>query len=579
MFPISLARTSIKPLNLSQPADLSFTFYPTGAGYLSTTIICFCFISTTILTMFFRPKTYTARYPQWMVGRPLLYMSSALASLGDAMFGYGQGSIASAQVQPSFIHRMFGKEVTMAQIQAGHTGVDPFTQAITVSCLNLTALLASFIAAYLCDLLGRRMSVRIGGVMYFIAALIQVFAPNLGTLIAGRCIQGLGVGILSMTVPILQCEIAPAHARGLFVGIEYICLNIGYAVSAWVGYGFFFAMPSEISWRGPYIVQAAIALVLIVWTFFLPETPRWLAQNGFQKEALITLADLHGAGNVSDPKILATYAEIVGAMFAQLNGINAILYFLPSNLTRAGFTISRSLLYSGACALIYCSGTIPAMFLIDKLGRRAFLLFGSVALAASLSIVGGLQYYADSLPLGSARVSAADAIFFGVCLYLFIFGATWGPGPWLLGAEIFPLRARAKGMSLSTCTNWLFNFIVAFITPPLFNAINAGYYFVLVGFCIISLVVVWFIYPETAHHTLEDLGEVFGDKVMDDEGPAREKAQRSANAIQRERSGLPIITDSEVTLQPSVSITPTAKDKASIVMKERTSVVMMESDV
>lgn len=283
--------------------------------------------------------------------------------------------------------------------------------------------------------------------MYFIAALIQVFAPNLGTLIAGRCIQGLGVGILSMTVPILQCEIAPAHARGLFVSIEYICLNIGYAVSAWVGYGFFFAMPSEISWRGPYIVQAAIALVLIFWTFFLPETPRWLAQNGFQKEALITLADLHGAGNVSDPKILATYAEIVAAvefeahmgqaswrqlftqytrrcvvgitcqMFAQLNGINAILYFLPSNLTRAGFTISRSLLYSGACALVYCSGTIPAMFLIDKFGRRAFLLFGSLALAASLSIVGGLQYYADSLPLGSARVSAADAIFFGMSLF------------------------------------------------------------------------------------------------------------------------------------------------------------------
>lgn len=81
--------------------------------------------------MFFRPKTYSARYPQWMVGRPLLYMSSALASLGDAMFGYGQGSIAAAQVQPSFIHRMFGKEVTMAQIQAGQTGVDPFIQGLT----------------------------------------------------------------------------------------------------------------------------------------------------------------------------------------------------------------------------------------------------------------------------------------------------------------------------------------------------------------------------------------------------------------------------------------------------------------
>ncbi|KAH7888015.1 general substrate transporter [Phlebopus sp. FC_14] len=495
-----------------------------------------------------RPRTYTARYPQWMVGRPLLYMSSALASLGDAMFGYGQGIIAAVQVQPSFIHRMFGQTVTMDQIQAGNTGVDPWVQAITVSCLNITAFFASFAAAYICDVLGRRMSVRIGAIMYLIAAFIQIFAPNLAALIAGRSIQGIGVGILSMTVPVLQCEIAPGHARGLFVCIEYICLNLGYAVSAWVGFGFFFAMPSELSWRGPYVVQAALAFILVVWTFILPETPRWLVANGFSKEGLITLADLHGNGDLTDPKIVATYAEIAAAveferrlgqatwrqifcqytrraivgitcqMFAQLNGINAILYFLPSNLTRAGFNISRSLLYAGACALVYCSGTIPAMFLIDKWGRRCFLLAGSLVLVAALSIVGGLQYYADTLPEGPMRLPAADGLFFGVCLYLFFFGATWGPGPWLLGAEIFPLRARAKGMSLSTGTNWLFNFIIAFITPPLFEAMNAGYYFLLVAFCLISFAVVYFIYPETAHRTLEELGEVFGDKVMEDEG-------------------------------------------------------------
>ncbi|KIJ20099.1 L-arabinose isomerase [Paxillus involutus ATCC 200175] len=533
-----------------------------------------------------RPRVYTARYPNWMVGRPLLYMSSALASLGDAMFGYGQGIIAAVQVQPSFIHRMFGKTVTMAQIQAGSTGVDPWEQAITVSCLNITAFFASFLAAYICDVMGRRMSVRLGAILYFIAALIQIFAPNLGALIAGRSIQGIGVGILSMTVPILQCEIAPGHARGLFVCIEYICLNLGYAVSAWVGYGFFFAMPSEISWRGPYVVQAALAAVLVAWTFVLPETPRWLVANGFQQEGLSTLADLHAGGDVTHPNIVATYAEIVAAveferkmgqaswrqvfcqytsrtivgitcqMFAQLNGINAILYFLPSNLTRAGFSTSRSLLYAGACALIYCSGTIPAMFLIDRWGRRTILLIGSVALAASLSIVGGLQYHADSLPEGPARIPTADGLFFGVCLYLFFFGATWGPGPWLLGAEIFPLRARAKGMSLSTGTNWLFNFIIAFITPPLFDVIKAGYYFLLVGFCLISFLVVWFAYPETAHKTLEELGEVFGDRVMEDEKVAQLEAEKVGQGARKAAaSGLTARgDDSEVTLRISEDV-------------------------
>ncbi|KAF8450325.1 general substrate transporter [Boletus edulis BED1] len=517
---------------------------------------------------------YSARYPRWMVGKPLLYMSSALASLGDAMFGYGQGIIAAIQVQPSFIHRMFGSTVTMAQIQAGNTGVDPWVQAITVSCLNITAFFASFLAAYICDIMGRRMSVRLGAIMYLIAAFIQIFAPNLGTLIAGRSIQGIGVGILSMTVPILQCEIAPGHARGLFVCIEYICLNLGYALSAWVGYGFFFAMPSEISWRGPYVVQAVLAAILVVWTFILPETPRWLVANGFEEEGLQVLADLHAAGDTRRPNIVATYVEIIAAvdyerkmgqatwrqvfrqytrrsivgitcqMFAQLNGINAILYFLPSNLTRAGFSISRSLLYAGACALVYCSGTIPAMFLIDKWGRRTILLIGSVVLAASLSIVGGLQYYSNSLPEGPARIPVADGLFFGVCFYLFFFGATWGPGPWLLGAEIFPLRARAKGMSLSTGVNWLFNFIIAFITPPLFEVMNAGYYFLLVGFCIISFFVVWFVYPETAHKTLEELGEVFGDQAEAENSASETKVAAVSVLTAR-------IDDSELTLRTS----------------------------
>ena len=88
---------------------------------------------------------------------------------------------------------------------------------------------------------------------------------------------------------------------------------------------------------------------------------------------------------------------------------------------------------------------------------------------------------------------------------------SWGPIPWLLGAEIFPLRARAKGMALSTSTNWICNFIIAFITPPLFSALGGGYYFLLLGFTAISGIFVWFVYPETAGKTLEDLGEVFGD--------------------------------------------------------------------
>ncbi|KAF6759508.1 general substrate transporter [Ephemerocybe angulata] len=438
-------------------------------------------------------RTFKRRYPKWMVGKPLLYASSALASLGDAMFGYSQGVIAAAQVQPSFIHRMYGPDLTLAQIQSGHTGVNPFLQAIVVSCLSITAFIASFFSAHICDILGRRLAIRAGALIYFLAALIQIGMPNLAALFVGRCIQGVGLGILSMTVPILQCEIAPGHSRGLFVSIEYFFLNSG-----------------EISWRGPYIVQACLAAVLFVWTFYMPETPRWLVQHGYKDEGLQVLADLHGNGDISDPMIIKEFVDMETAisienklgqgLFAQTNGVNAILYFLPENLARAGFSISEALLYSGACAMIYCAGTIPTMFWIDSVGRRKFLFTMRTACR-----------------MGKGRLPTADGLFAAVCIYIFVYGASWGPVPWLLSAEIFPVRARAKGMAVAAATNWFFNFILAFIAPPLFAAIHGAFYFILLASCLASAGFVYVACPETAGKTLEELGEVFGDQEAVDE--------------------------------------------------------------
>ena len=312
-----------------------------------------------------------------------------------------------------------------------------------VSCLNITAFISSLFAAYICDIMGRRMAIRIGGIVYLIAAILQSTAPNLAALIFGRSLQGVGVGILSMTVPILQCEIAPGHSRGMFISIEYICLNAGYTLSAWVGFGFFFALPSEISWRGPYIIQACLSLILVLWSFVLPETPRFLIKNGFDEDGLRVLADLHANGNTADPHVLATHAEIQAAvaleavadkaswrelfsrytrrtvvgvtcqLFAQFNGINAILYFLPENLTRAGFSTENALLYAAASATLFCAGTVPTMFGIDRFGRRRFLIIGAIGLAAGLAVVGALQLYVDTLPVGTARMPGANGIFAG----------------------------------------------------------------------------------------------------------------------------------------------------------------------
>ncbi|KAF7351281.1 General substrate transporter [Mycena sanguinolenta] len=481
-----------------------------------------------------RPTVYTVRYSRRWAGNPLLYISSAMASLGDALFGYSQGVTVAFQVQYSFIYRIYGKQVTADEVMMRETDVIPLLPAVMVACLNITALFAALGSAYLADHLGRRVSIRIGAAIYLVASIFQMFAPNLTALIIGRMIQGFGTGILSTTIPIFQIEIAPPNARGMFISLESFWMNLGYCASSWIGYSFFFDNRSEDSWRGPYGVQALISLLLFVWTLYLPETPRWLIQNDFKAEGLWTLADLHAGGDVTDPRVNRSYYEIVdtveleerngrttapwgtlfkeytrrtiigwtGQMFAQLNGVNALLHFLPETLAHAGFTVPQALFYSSICSVFYLAGTLPAIFISTN-----------VALAVSLTVVGALKLYIERWPNQiSVIIGGARGVVAGMSVYFFFFASTWGPIPWLLSAEIFPLKVRAKGMALSTMSDWIFEFIVAFVTPPLFEIMRGGYYFDLVGFCVISSVLPWLVFVETSCETLEEIGGIFGDE-------------------------------------------------------------------
>lgn len=214
-------------------------------------------------------------------------------------------------VNPVFVSRFY-KDYGGAD---GTTdGVNPTITGISVACLQLTAALGALVAGWLGDIIGRKKCVRIGGFIYFFSAFIQIFAPDFATFVAGRTIQGLGVGFLSMTVPIIQTEIAAPHARGLMVGIEYTFLIAGYMLSCWVDYGFNFLLPDKLSWQGPFIIQIVLSFILVAMSFFLPETPRWLAKNGFQKECLQTVADLHSNGDTNAEHVQHVFLEIQEAV-------------------------------------------------------------------------------------------------------------------------------------------------------------------------------------------------------------------------------------------------------------------------
>lgn len=214
-------------------------------------------------------------------------------------------------VNPIFIARFFsdygGADGTTSAINPSITG-------ISVACLQASAAVGALAAGRLGDMIGRKRCVRLGGIIYFLSAFIQMFAPGFACFVTGRTIQGLGVGILSMTVPVIQTEIAAPHARGLMVGIEYTFLIAGYMLSTWVDYAFNFALPNKISWQGPFIIQIVLSFILLTMSFFLPETPRWLAKNGFMAESLQTVADLHSNGDTQAEHVQATFVEIQEAV-------------------------------------------------------------------------------------------------------------------------------------------------------------------------------------------------------------------------------------------------------------------------
>ncbi|KAL3450520.1 general substrate transporter [Aspergillus insuetus] len=485
---------------------------------------------------------YNARYPRWLVGRPLLWMTSLFGSLGDALFGFDQGIMAGLLVNSTWIKRFLA---TKGGADGTTDGVDPSLTGIIVACLQVAAAVAALFSGALADKVGRKRCVRAGGFLYLVTAIMQCLAPSLGVFIAGRTLQGFAVGMLSMTVPIIQAEIARPHRRGLLVGVQYTLLIGSFMLSCWINYGAYFLIPNDESWRVPFYVQMFLASILVFMSFYLPETPRWLARYGFMAECEQTLADLHGAGNIDDADVQLVLTEIKQAaayesslekvtwgemfgryrkrtimaitaqMFAQLNGINVISFYLPSTLSRAGYTTDEALLYTAANAVIYTASTIPTWWLADRWGRKPLLIYGGCLMAIFLAM---MCVFTEAKTF--SLQSQAHGIFAFVVLYNAAYGGTWGPMPWLLPAEIFPMRARSIGVALSTCSNWTFNFIIGMSSPDAFDGLGGYYYVIILGFCLFSVGLVKLYYVETSKHTLEELAIAFGDRAFEDDDDA-----------------------------------------------------------
>ncbi|KAF2118938.1 hypothetical protein BDV96DRAFT_610805 [Lophiotrema nucula] len=451
-------------------------------------------------------------------GKKLIYFTSVFVSLGVFLFGYDQG-VMSGIITGNYFKRYFN------QPSAAELGT-------MVAILEVGAFISSITVGKVGDILGRRRTILYGSVIFVLGGALQTFANGMPMMLLGRIIAGLGVGTLSTIVPIYQSEISPPHNRGKLACIEFTGNITGYAASVWVDY-FCTYIESDWAWRIPLMMQVFMGGLLAAGSLLICESPRWLLDNDHDEEGIVVIANLYGKGDIHNPKAREEYREIkmnvllqrqegersYSDMFkryskrvfiamsaqalAQLNGINVISYYAPLVFEEAGWYGRNAILMTGINAITYFLSTIPPWYVVDTLGRRKILLSGAVAMVISLSAISYFIY------LQATWTPNLVVIF--VMIYNAAFGASWGPIPWLYPPEILPLSIRAKGASLSTATNWAFNWLVGELTPILQEHIGWRLYLIHAFFCAVSFVIVWFIYPETANVRLEDMNSLFGD--------------------------------------------------------------------
>ncbi|KLO09332.1 general substrate transporter [Schizopora paradoxa] len=468
----------------------------------------------------FPPKPVNGRRKR-LVGQPLLYSISVFASLGVFLFGYDQGVMSGL--------------ITGPQFQAFFDAPDAVELGTMVAVLEIGAFITSIAAGRVGDIIGRRMTLFAGAVLFTCGGAIQTFTNGFVVMVIGRIVSGFGVGLLSTIVPIYQSEVSPPNHRGALACMEFSGNVFGYLTSVWFDY-FCSFMDSDMSWRVPLFMQCVIGAILAVGSLFMPESPRWLIDTDKDAAGMAVIVDLHG-GDPEDPNAKAEFREIKDRVmferqsgesrsykqmwtrykrrvllamssqaFAQLNGINVISYYAPRVFEEAGWHGRDAILMTGINAIIYLLSTVPPWYLVDRWGRRAILLSGAVVMAISLMATGWWMWI--NIP------QTPQAVVLCVIIFNAAFGFSWGPIPWLYPPEIMPLNVRAKGVSISTATNWAFNYIVGELTPILQEAIEWRLYCMHGVFCIISFFLVYFTYPETKGVPLEEMDAVFGEESI-----------------------------------------------------------------
>ncbi|KAK9601719.1 hypothetical protein V6Z92_001761 [Aspergillus fumigatus] len=429
------------------------------------------------------------------------------------LFGYDQGVFSGVVVTEDFlvVHDLVGPTKTKA--------LSTVTAIYDVGCF-----LGSILAFIVSERLGRKKSILLGTTIMAVGTILQASSYSLAQMFVGRVILGIGNGINTSTAPVWQTETATVKWRGKLVILE-MALNVsGFALVNWINYGLSFK-GDALAWRLPIALQFFFIFILYATVPWLPESPRWLLSHGHNEQALDVISRIE-AKPVDDPYIITQYNEIEYSINYErenavswtdlllrrqktndtktlrriLLGINIMSYYLPLVLINSvGLSNSMSRLLSACNATSYFVFACVAVIMVERFGRRGLMLMSTFGQFACFLIITILLRFAENDPkYGTASV----AFFF---LYYIAFGIGMLGVPWLYPTEINSLPMRTKGAAVSSATNWITNFVIVEITPIGIQNIGWKFWIVWTITNAASLPIIYYLYPETANRTLEDL--------------------------------------------------------------------------
>ncbi|KAL2017958.1 hypothetical protein VTK56DRAFT_1490 [Thermocarpiscus australiensis] len=467
------------------------------------------------------------------------YLMCVFAAFGGIFFGYDSGYISGVMGMDYFIHVIEGPDATVLSAR---------NKSLITGILSAGTFFGALVAGDIADWIGRKITIILGCAVFITGVVLQTASAGLGLIVAGRLVAGFGVGFVSAIIILYMSEIAPRKIRGAVVSGYQFCVTLGLLLASVVDYRTQNRTDSG-SYRIPIGVQMAWALILGGGLMLLPESPRYYVKKGNEDKAREMLVRLRGQPDGS-PLIEAELQEIINnhraemeaipqggflnawancfkgslwegksylrrtilgtsmQMMQQWTGVNFVFYFGTTFFQQLG-TIQNPFLISLVTTLVNVLSTPVSFFAMELVGRRPLLIWGAFGMLVCQFIV---AIVGTCLPNDDDAIKSMIAF---ICIYIFFFATTWGPGAWVVIGEIYPLPMRAKGIALSTASNWLWNCIIAIITPYMVDGdkgnLGAKVFFIWGGLCCCCFVYAYFLIPETKGLTLEQVDQMLAE--------------------------------------------------------------------